>query len=252
MEFIYSSFMGAIGALSLLYIPFLIWMLIDCVRHEPDRGIWIFLMIFLQGFGCFIYFFVRFLPRGNFGFLNSLLARFQTKELNRLRIEAKQIGNSYHWFHYGEKLQERQQYPQAEQAYRNALEKEPDNIQTLWGLAVCLEKQKKFEEAFQSVARIYEQDPGYKFGDVSLAFARLLIEMEKWDEAGKHLQTHVKRWRQPEGLYLLARCQLRQQNREAAKETLETLLMDIEASPSAIARKQKSWKSKAKKLMRSS
>ena len=250
MEFLFSYLMGMFGALSLLYFPFLIWMLIDCVRNEPDRGIWIFLMIFLQGFGCLIYFFFRFLPRGNFGFLNSFVARFQTKELNRLRIEAKQIGNPYHWFHYGEKLRELQQYPKAEQAFRAALEKEPENIQALWGLAICLENQKKFEEAFQIVAQIYQQDPAYKFGDVSLAYARLLIALERWEEAGEHLESHVKRWRQPEGLYLLARCQLHQQNSRAAKETLEMLIMDIEASPSAIARKQKSWKRKAKNLLR--
>ncbi len=250
MEFIISHFMGAVGALSILYVPFFIWMLIDCVRNEPDRGIWIFLMIFLQGIGCFAYFFIRFLPRGNFGFLNSLVARFQTKELKRLRVEAKQIGNPYHWVHYGEKLRELQQYSKAEKAYRTALEKEPENIQALWGLAICLENQKQFEEALQIVTQVYQQDPAYKFGDVSLAYARLLLALERWKEAREHLESHVKRWRQPEGLYLLARCQFHQNDRDQAKETLEMLIMDIEASPSAIARKQKTWKSKAKKLLR--
>lgn len=74
--------------------------------------------------------------------------------------------------------------------------------------------------------------------------------MFRWDDACNHLETHIKRWRQPEGLYLYARCQIQQKNIEAAKETLEMLIMDIDASPVAIARKQKSWKRKAKKILR--
>ena len=250
MEHLFAQLTGLLGVFSLLYLPFFLWMLIDCVRNEPDRGIWIFIIIFLQGLGSFAYFFLRFLPRGNNAFLKKLMARFRTRELNRLRIEAKQIGNPYHWLQYGEKLRELRQYPQAEQAYRTALKKDSENRQALWGLAICLEKQKKFEDAFLAITQVYQQDPAYKFGDVSLARARLLITLDRWNEARDHLEAHVQRWRQPEGLYLLARCQVYQQNVEEAKRTLEMLLMDIEASPSAIARKQKKWKRKAKKLLR--
>ncbi|MBL4883290.1 MAG: tetratricopeptide repeat protein [Planctomycetaceae bacterium] len=240
-----------IDAISYLYLPLVVWMFIDCMRNDSERGIWAWLIIFVPGLGVSIYFFTRYLPRGNNGVLKSVFAQFQTKELKRLKMQSKQIGNAYHWIQYGDKLRELRRYDQAEQAYRAAMEKEPDNIQILWGLAICLEKQERTAESLEFVTQTLEQDPDYKFGDVSLAYARVLISISEWDKARNHLQSHTKRWRQPEGLYLYARCLLEQQENETAKEILEMLILDVEASPSAIARKQNTWKRKAKKLLRS-
>ena len=143
-----------IESMGYLYLPFFIWMLIDCIRNEPDRNIWIWVIIIVQGLGLFIYFFSRYLPRGDNKFIKSFFAQFQTKELKQLQYQAKQIGNAYHWIHYGDKLRELQRFAQAEQAYRTAMKKESDNIQALWGLAICLEKLDQLEESLKLVTQL--------------------------------------------------------------------------------------------------
>lgn len=53
------TFIGAMFALTGLWI----WMLIDCIKYEKDEGneklIWILLLIFLNWLGALLYFFMR-------------------------------------------------------------------------------------------------------------------------------------------------------------------------------------------------
>jgi peptidoglycan/LPS O-acetylase OafA/YrhL len=49
-----------LGALS---FAFWLWMLIDCIQHEPDRGeqkvVWVLVIVFTGVVGALVYYFVR-------------------------------------------------------------------------------------------------------------------------------------------------------------------------------------------------
>ncbi len=236
------------GFLGIVYSAFLIWMIYDCALRDPDRGIWIIVMLFLQPLGAIVYFFARYVPRNDFRRLKQFVGQFQTRELRQREIAARQIGNPYHWIQLAEKQREMRRFEDAAQSYREALDREPTNLQAKWGLALCLEHEKQPAEALPQIDEILAEQPDYKFGDVSLARGRLLMELERWQEAQQHLAAHVDRWRQPEGLYRLAQCLHRSGNDEAAREQVRALIMDIEGSPAAIARQQNQWKRKGKQL----
>ncbi len=85
---------------------------------------------------------------------------------------------------------------------------------------------------------------------MSLAYGRSLAELGELDGCTKHLEQHVNRWRHPEALYLLARVELERGNPAAARGHLEGLLLDINGSPKAIAKKQARWKTRAAKLLK--
>jgi hypothetical protein len=244
-EWIWYSF----GGLTLLYLPFLVWMLWDCYRNETDRLIWILVIWFLSPLGAIVYFFARYLPRGELGAFKTITSRFQTRELKQLRVAALQIGNPYHWIQYADALAERGRTEQAAEAYGEALDREAQNLPALWGRAQCLETLKRPDEALPLVETILQLDPEYRFGDVSLARGRIHTRLEQWSVARDHLTQHVQRWRQPEGLYLLALAEQQTGEVDGARRHLQDLLLDLEASPPAIARKQGSWKRKAKRLL---
>ena len=242
---------GSIYSLgSFAYMAILIWMLIDCVQREQDRGIWIWVMLLLHPLGLIAYFFARYLPRRDQRWLHRWLARFRTRELRQLEIASRQIGNAYHWIQLGEKQRELHKYSDAVNSFREALSREADNLQAKWGLAISLEKTGQPEEALDQVEAILQVQPDYKFGDVSLARGRLLMELDQWQEAESHLRSHVDRWRQPEGLYRHAVCLHHDHQDQEAREQIQSLLMDIEASPTSIARQQRNWKRKAQHLRR--
>jgi len=130
------------------------------------------------------------------------------------------------------------------------LEKDPENIQALWGAAQVDWKQGDFETAAERLSKLLKIDPQYKFGDVSLAYGKTLRELGNLDEARAYLEGHIQRWRHPESLFLLATIEQENGNHTQAREHLLAILQDINASPKTLARKFGIWKSKARKMLK--
>jgi hypothetical protein len=244
---------GMFSFFGLLAFAFWIWMLIHCYRNEPDRFFWIWLMIIL-GPGSLIvsviYFLVRWLPGNEIKTPAGLKRWTRGREIERLAIAAHQIGNAHQQIQLGDGLLETRQHDRVGEAYRNALEKEPKNLQALWGAAQVDMQKNQYDSAAQRLSELLSIDPQYKFGDVSLAYGKTLYELGNHDVAREHLEGHILRWRHPGSLFLLASLEHEQKNHNQAREHLHAMLQDINGSPKAIARKFGVWKSKAKKLLR--
>ena len=235
---------------SLVYVPFWIWMLIHCFRTEPDRQFWIWILIIAQPIGTLAYFFLRYLPSREFSSPSFLRRWTRGRQLARLETAAEQIGNPHQYVQYGNALREVGLLDRANDAYQKALKKDARNIQALWGAAQVASLQKRFSDLQSLTRQILDQDPQYKFGDVSLEHGRALKELGDVNGARRHLEQHVKRWRHPEALYLVAELCAEQGDLQAAQETLQAVIQDINGSPTAIARKHGRWKSRAKRLLR--
>lgn len=236
----------------LVYLPafaFWVWMLVACARRDPERGLWIWIIAFVP-LGALIYFFGRYISLAEFRVPASLKRWSRAREIDRLKIATRQIGNAWHFVQLGEALLETGRYEPALSAFKTALEKEPDNVQALWGSAQAQTKLEDHGAARETLARLLELDPQYKFGDVSLAYGRALHETGAHDASAEHLEKHLRRWRHPEALYLLAVIRAGQSDNGQAREHLEELLMDVNGSPKGIARRHAVWKSRAKRMLR--
>lgn len=232
------------------YLLFWIWMLIHCLRTEPDRYFWIWVMVIAQPIGAIAYFVLRYLPSHEFTAPPFLRRWTRGRELVRLETAARQIGNAHQFIQWGNLLREVNQLDQADEAFQQALKKDGSNLQALWGAAQVASAQKRYSDVKSLTRQILDKDPQYKFGDVSLAYARALKETGDVDEALTHLEQHVKRWRHPEAVYLLSELYQEKGDNDAARNSLQGLILDINGSPTAIARKHGRWKSRAKQLLR--
>ena len=236
--------------LTLPYFLFLIWMLIHCYRTEPDRQFWIWILIIAQPIGPIAYFLLRYLPSKEFPAPAFLRRWTRGRELLRLETAAQQIGNPHQFVQWGDALREVGLRDQAAASYGKALNKDASNIQALWGSALVAASQKRFADVRSFARQVLDQDPQYKFGDVSLTYARSLKELGDKEAARNHLEQHIRRWRHPEALYLLAELCANQNEPKQAREFLLALIQDVNGSPAAIARKHGRWKSRAKQLLR--
>ena len=234
----------------LLYWPFVIWMVISCIRNDPERYLWLWIILLLQPFGPFIYFLARWLPMAQFQPPKALRRFFRGRELQRLQIAANQIGNAHQFVEWGEALRECGQTAAAGDAFEKALAKDGQNLQALWGAASVEYAQGRYEAARDKLQRVLETDPAYKFGDVSLLQCKTLLALGESDKAREQLESHTRRWRHPEGLYLLARIYAEQGNASGARSQLESLIQDLDGAPRAIVRRQLFWKGRARKLLR--
>jgi tetratricopeptide (TPR) repeat protein len=234
------------------YLPLLafkVWMLVECARKDPDRAFW-FWVVLIVPFAEFLYFFVRWLPAGGVRLPAGLRKWTRGRELARLETGARQIGNAHQWVQFGDALRDVGQVVRAREAYERALAREPGNTQALWGAALVDLAQHDFARAHERLSRLLAIDPEYKFGDVSLAYGKSLYKCRGAREALEHLEQHVRRWRQPEALYLLAAIHADLGQAEEAREHLEALLLDLNGSPPAFVRRHRVWKSRGRKLLR--
>src|ERR1700685_926904 len=221
---------------SLLVLAFTVWMLIECYRNDPERYLWLWIIFFVPFIGPLAYFFVRWLPNRSFRTPGWMRRMTRGAEIRRLHSAARQIGNPYHYVQLGDALRETGQFEPAGDAYARALEKEPGNLAALWGAGMVDVHCRSFDAARAAFEKVLQEDPQYKFGDASLAYAKSLISLQRREEATSHLEKHVKRWRQPEGICLLAQLHAPASPYEEARYHLEAMLAEIDGSPLAIAR----------------
>jgi hypothetical protein len=241
---------GESGFFSLLCAAFTIWMLVECVRKDPEKYTWLWIILIVPGVGPMIYFFVRWLPERNLQPPAWLRGLTRGSEIRRLQSAAVQIGNPYHHVQLGDAMRETWQFERALDAYERALEKEPTNLSALWGAGLIELHSKSYEAARVYFEKIMQLDPQFKFGDASLAYAKTLINLQRTDEAIDLLEQHAKRWRTPEAVYLLATLYAQTGRDDAARSHLQTMLLDIDASPLSIARKQSAWGRRGRQLLK--
>lgn len=241
------------GLQSLLLIPGLclwVWMLVDCIRNEEDRNLWLWILIFFNAIGSVLYFLFRWLPRRR-RFTRTMTAWFSRgRTLGRLQAAAHQIGNPHQFVQWGEALREAGQLAQARHAFEQALAKDPQNLPALWGIAQVEQQQGNFAQAREHLQTILSIDASYKFGDVSLAYGRALTELQDETAARQHLEQHVSRWTHPEAIVRLSVLLIKQGETAAARQRLSGLLIDMQGCPRYFARQNSAWTSQAKKLLR--
>lgn len=238
-----------LGLVSLVYFAFWIWMLWHCLRTEPDKYFWLWLLIIVPGIGPIAYFILRYLPAADYQGPAFLRRWTRGRELSRLETAAIQIGNPHQFIQWGDVLRDVGMLDEAASAYHKALAKDPQNLPALWGAAQVAQIQSRHADVGLWTRQILDKDPQYKFGDVSLAFGKATLELGDAAAATEHLENHVRRWRHPEAVYLLASLHARQGNSDVARRHLQALLHDINGSPAAIARRHGRWKSRARQLL---
>jgi hypothetical protein len=228
----------------------MIWMVIHCIRNDPERHLWMWIIIFLPGVGPLIYFFARWIPTMRIEPPRALRRFLHGGELKRLQIAAHQIGNAHQFVEWGEALRDSGQANAAHDAFEKALAKDGQNLQALWGAAGVEYDRGDYSDARDKLQRVLKIDPAYKFGDVSLLYGKTLNALGEVDAAREQLESHTRRWRHPEGLYLLATIYADQGNPAAARRQLEALIQDLDGAPRKIVRRQLFWKGRARKLLR--
>jgi hypothetical protein len=237
--------------LGLLFPAFWLWMLIHCARHDPDRGMWLWILFIGNVPAALVYFVVRWLPGARVATGSSVFKRWtKRRQIPRLESAARSIGNAHQFVELGEAYRETGKYDQAADCFSKALQKDAESLPALWGAAQVEMHRQNHSAAITHLDRILVKDGSYKFGDVSLACCRTLYALNESEAAREKLLQHLKRWTHPEAYVLLATIEIGRGDRAAARQHLESTLMDLHGGPAFFARQNRGWARKAKRLLR--
>jgi hypothetical protein len=236
--------------LALVALGFWIWMLVHCARYDPDRNLWMWILILGNAPAAFIYFLVRWLPNARLSGRPSFWGRWQkSRQIPRLESAARNIGNAHQFCELGEACRETGKIDRAADCFARALKKDPEHMPALWGAAQVELQRQNFVKARPHLEQILARDGTYKFGDVSLAYCRTLFSLNESDAARDRLEQHLKRWTHPEALVMIATLLIERGEHDAAREHLEATLSDLRGGPAFFARQNRGWARRARKLL---
>ncbi|ALF53546.1 tetratricopeptide TPR_2 repeat-containing protein [Nostoc piscinale CENA21] len=232
----------------LLMAGFWLFMLYDCIRNEPDKRLWLWVLIIVNFFGAIAYCFQRWIPRGYIPVKKPW--KNLTSSRKRRKVKATSIKKAAHYVNFSHHLPddvESVDQPTASnpQDFNNA----DDNLQTLWNEAFIDIKNKKFTSAKSYLETILKIDPDYKYGDASLMYGETLFALQEFEAAKQHLENHIQSWNHPQAYIILAEILSRQGDVQTACNYLETIIVKIQES-SYFHYKRKRLVSKAAKLLR--
>jgi hypothetical protein len=256
MPFFHELFAGhpAYAVLVVLQAALTIWMIVDCRNRGQDHT-WFWVILWLQPFGAWAYFFAVKLGdlRGRqavpgTSWLASLFER--RASLDELRYKAEHVPTLTNRLALAERLIEKGAHAEAIPLLESALKTEPDHGQVLYSLALCQVRLGWADQAFPPLERLLARDPRWHNYDAW----RLLVEARVVykDGAGALAACRELARLAPtlENHCLLAEHLLAQGQAGEARLLLERSLRDHDFAPGPIRRRNRSWAAEARRLLK--
>lgn len=229
---------------------FCAWMFYDCTKYERGNFPWILVIFLFNILGAMIYFCLRWLPRMSPALENFLNRGTQQRELQDAISAARNIGNAYQFAKLGSIYLNRGRLSDAIAAYQQALKRQPENLEALWGSASIEIKNNNLAQAICLLQQLVDLQPDFKFGDASLAYSKVLFSSGDFNAAQCQLERHLKHWNHPEAFLLIAQIQAHYQNSSQACDTLNTMIENVQGSPPFYYRKHRMSMLQAQKLLK--
>ncbi len=238
-----------IGLVALLVLVWLV-ALWDCWQHEPDRGLWLGLLLVFNLALAPVYLVFRAAPRWNILPRGMWAQWTRGHELAQAEAAAHTIGNTHQWYQLGELRRQVGLLDEANEALEHALAKDPTHLPSRWSRALVALEQRQLEIARQHLAYITERDPAYKYGEVYLAYGETLVALNQLEAARDHLETHMRRFARPEARLMLAEVLNRLGDPSAARTQVYGLIGDLRHSVALGQSRHRQLLDQAQRLLR--
>lgn len=228
---------------------FWMYMIFDCIRNDPDRNIWIWLLLFFNYLGAIIYFATRMLPRSNVSTPSYFYRWTKKKTLREAEAGVHNIGKAHQYVQLGNVLLEMGKYEKAEAAFHQAITQESNHLDALWGLASVAVSSKSWESAQLHLQQLLALDPEYKRGDASLLLGKVLVASQQKELAKAHLLQDIKAWSHPESAFILASLYSEDGEKQDAYDTLKTMLARLKACPEFYYRQHRHVANRSERML---
>jgi len=232
----------------LVIAAFNLWMFIDAARREE----WIWAVFIFVGFGfsaVLYYFFVyRNAPSATRGF--ELPGAHDRRRIKELQAQIHHLDKAHHHSQLGDIYFQQGKLDKAEECYRAALERDPDDIDTRAHLGQTLLRKRRPEEARPILEKACAENPKHDYGHSLMALAETLAALGETDAAVATWQRVLQHNSYARARVQLAELYLQKQQVDLARAELIEVVADDAHAPAFQRKRERVWVRKARSLKR--
>ncbi|MGB7767662.1 MAG: tetratricopeptide repeat protein [Verrucomicrobiia bacterium] len=234
--------------LLLVLVAFQIWMLIDALRRR--EWLWAVFIFIFPLLNAVLYFFLVYRAAAasiTRGF--ELPGAHDRRRIKELQAKIHHLDKAHHYSQLGDIYFQQGKLDQAEECYRAALERDPQDIDTRAHLGQCLLREKRAAEARPLLEGVVAENPKHDYGYTMMALAETLTALGETDLALKIWQQVTAEHSYARAKVQLAELFLAKNQPELARPELNDVLSDDVHAPTFQRKRDRFWVRRAKSLM---
>jgi hypothetical protein len=236
----------------LLVLGFTTWMFIAAIRNGDY--IWAAFIFFFSGFSALLYFFMVYRASGGGG---NPMAGFELpgaadrRQIKKLQADIHHLDKPHMHLQLADIYFSQGKLDQAEESYRAAYARDPEDDDIRAHLGNCLVRRGKAAEALPLLEAVCAQNPKHDYGYTLMTLAETQTAAGKTDAA-------LATWRQVLSLYGYPRARvqfadllIQRKEYAEARKSLEEVIQDAPFATKFQRKREAVWFNRAKALLRS-
>jgi hypothetical protein len=227
---------------------FQLWMLVDAIRRR--EWIWAVLIFVFSFLTALLYFFLVFrqAPIATRGF--ELPGATDRRRIRELQARIHHLDKPHLYLELGDICFQQGKTAKAEEAYRAALERDPQDLDIRAHLGQCLLRQKKAAEARPLLEAVCRENPQHDYGHSLMAYAETLTALGDSEAAIPVWERVTEHHAYPRARVQLAELYLAKGRSELAQPLLREVLEEDPPAPAFQRRRDRIWTRRARALLR--
>jgi len=233
--------------LTICMAVFTVWMFIHAVRNGD--WLWAVFICFGVGIAPFVYFITTYRGMGSGGQGFELPGAGSRQRIRELKSQIHHLNNAYHHFQLGDVYFNRGKFTEAEKCYREALQREPDDIDARAHLGQCLLRLKRPAEAKPLLQAVCTENYKHDFSYSLMAYAEALTALQETDAAFEVWKHVVENNAYARAKVQFAELCLQRKQPELARPQLKDVVNDDAHAPAFQRRRDRVWVRRAKRML---
>lgn len=231
-----------------LVLGFQLWMLIDAIRRE--EWLWVVFIVIFPLFNAILYYFLVYRNASPLaGAQFELPGAVDRRRIKELEGQIHHLDKAHHHSQLGDIYFQQGKFEKAEYCYRNALERDAEDMDTRAHLGQCLLRLGKPKEALRLLEEVCSQNSKHDYGYSLMALAETYSVVGETDKAIATWQRVVENYSYARARVELAELYLTAGQPNLARGRLQEAVADDAHAPAFGRRHERFWIKRAKKLL---
>lgn len=236
------------GPFWLLFGAFAIWMFIDALRRR--EWFWAVFIFVFPILNAPLYFFLVYRTAGPVFTGFKLPGTANRRRIRELQDQIHHLDKAHLYTELGDIYFQQGKLAKAEACYRSALERDPNDVDTLARYGQCLLRQNRPAEALQYLERACASEPDHDHGQSMIALAESYTALDRTEEAIRTLHRVLEQHCYAKARVQLAELHAKAGQYDAALAQLQEVLSEHSHAPDFQRKRERIWIKRAHRLLR--